>query len=141
MTHRMFVLASIAVLGIGSMLVTETAFARAGGFARAPGGIRAPAFHMHHARIGALHHRRWFGSGTLPAEWGEPAWTGMQYVPPIYYLVPYSQLPDPTAYPVAATAPSPRPISASDRPAICNSRTMVVPSERGGERAITVTSC
>jgi hypothetical protein len=140
MTHRVFVSVSIAVLGIGSMLVTETAFARGGGFARAPGGFRAPAFHMQHARTGLLHHRRGFGSGTLPAVWGEPAWSGMQYVPPIYYLVSYSQLPDPTAYPVAATA-SPRQISVTERPATCNSRTMVVPSERGGERAITVTRC
>jgi hypothetical protein len=126
---------SIAVLGIGSMLVSETAFARGGGFARASGGFRAPAFHLQHARTGLLPHRRGFGNRTLPAVWGEPGWSGMQYVPPIYYLVSYSDLPDPLAYPVAATA-LPR-----DRPSICNSRTMVVPSERGGERAITVTRC
>jgi hypothetical protein len=141
MTHRLLASVSIAVLGIGSMLVSETAFARGGGFARASGGIRASAFHMHHARTGLQHHRRGFGSGTLPAVWGEPAWTGMQYAPPIYYLVSYSQLPDPTAYPVAEAVASPRHISARDRPAICNSRTMKVPSERGGERAITVTRC
>jgi hypothetical protein len=141
MTHRLLASVSIAVLGVGSMLVTETAFARGGGFARASGGIRAPAFHMHHARTGLQHHRRGFGSDTLPAVWGEPAWTGMQYAPPIYYLVSYSQLPDPTAYPVAEAVASPRHISARDRPAICNSWTMKVPSERGGERAITVTRC
>jgi hypothetical protein len=141
MTHRVLASVSIAVLGIGSMLVSEAAFARGGGFARASGGFRAPAFHMQHARTGPLHHRRGLGYGTLPAVWGEPAWTGMQYAPQIYYLVSYSQLPDPTAYPVAATTPSPRHISAIDRPAPCNSRTMVVPSERGGERAITVTRC
>ena len=141
MTHRVLASVSIVVLGIGSMLVTETAFARGGGFARASGGFRAPAFHMHHARTGPLHHRRGFGYSMPPAVWGEPAWSGMQYVPPIYYLVSYSQLPDPTAYPVTATAPSPRHISVIDRPATCNSRTMVVPSERGGERVITVTRC
>ena len=141
MTHRVLASVSIVVLGIGSMLVSETAFARGGGFVRAAGGLRAPAFHMHHARTGALHHRRGFGYGTPPAVWGEPGWTGMQYEPPIYYLVSYSQLPDPTAYPVAEAAASPRHISVIDRPATCNSRTMVVPSERGGERAITVTRC
>ena len=141
MTHRVLASVSVVVLGIGSMLVSETAFARGGGFARASGGIRAPALHMHHARTGPLHHRRGFGYGTPPAIWGEPAWSGMQYAPIIYYLMPYSDLPDPTAYPVAATTPSPRHISDIDRPASCNSRTMVVPSERGGERAITVTRC
>jgi hypothetical protein len=140
MTHRVLALVSIVVLGIGSMLVSETAFARGGGFARAAGGIRAPAFHMHHARTGALHHRRGFGYGTPPSVWGEPAWSGMQYVPTVYYLVSYSDLPDPTAYPVAANA-SPRQLSVTDRPATCNSRTMMVPSERGGERAITVRRC
>ena len=141
MTHRVLASVSIVVLGIGSVLVSETAFARGGGFARASGGFRAPAFHMHHARTGPLHDRRRFGYGTLPAVWGEPAWSGVQYVPFIYYLVPYSALPDPTAYPVAATTPSPRHIMDIDHPATCNSRTMVVPSERGGERAITVTRC
>ena len=140
MTHRVLASISIVVLGIGSMLVSETAFARGGGFARAS-GFRAPAFHMHHARPGPLHHRRGFGYGMPPAVWGEPAWSGMQYVPPIYYLVPYSALPDPTAYPVAATTSSPRQISDIERPAICSSRTMKVPSERGGERAVTVTRC
>jgi hypothetical protein len=140
MTHRVLASVSIAVLGIGSMLVSETAFARGGGFARAS-GFRAPAFHLQHARTGLLPHRRGFGNGTLPSVWGEPGWSGMQYVPPIYYLVSYSDLYDPLAYPVAATTSSPRQISVIDRPAICTSRTVVVPSERGGERAITVTRC
>jgi len=137
MTHRVLASVSIAVLGIGSMLVSETAFARGGGFARASGSFRAATFHLHHTRMGPLHHRRGFRDGTLPAVWGEPGWSGMEYSPAIYYLIPYSALPDPLAFPVAET----RPIPMIGRPSVCKTQTVTVPSESGGERAITVERC
>jgi hypothetical protein len=142
MTHRLSVASVIAILGFGLMLVPGEASARGGGFARAgagPGGFR-PAFHLRHAHGGPLHHRRWFRQAA-PVAWGEPAWSGTQYLLPIYYLIPYSQLPDPLAYPVADAAASRRATSDDARPAACSLETVNVPSERGGLRTITIERC
>jgi hypothetical protein len=146
MTRRLLASSSIAILGLGLMLAPEAAFARGGGFAgpralSVSGGIRPPTFHMRHARPAPLHHRGWFRYGVPAAAWGAPYWYGMDYNPAIY-PVSYGRLPDDTpAYPVVETAPSPRHISVIVRPSRCNSQTMKVPSESGGERAITVERC
>lgn len=143
MTHRLSAASAIAILGFGLMLVPDEASARAGGFAGArawagPGGFR-PALHLRHAHGGPLHHRRSFRYGA-PAVWGAPAWSGMEYSPTIYYLVPYSQLPDdPPGYPVAEAAPSLR--EGSVRSPVCSTQIMRVPSESGGLRTIKVERC
>lgn len=138
MTHRLSAASAIAILGFGLMLVPGEASARGGGFAGAralagPGGFR-PALHLRHAHGGPLHHRRWFRYGA-PAVWGAPAWPGVEYSPTIYYLVPYSQLPDQPAYPVAEADPSPR------QSPVCSTQIMKVPSESGGLRTIKVERC
>ena len=150
MTHRFLASVSIAVLGIGLMLPSE-AFARGGGFGRGVGGFRLGAFPMHHAGI-AFGHRRWFRSrapAAAAAVWGE-AGSGMGYstsvyVPPIYYLVSYNQLYDRPSYPaIAETGPAPRHISSARAPGslpICETQTVRVPSERGGQRTVNVTRC
>ena len=136
-------------LGFGLMLAPAEAQARGGGLA-APRGLSAPAgtgawvakpalsggaavgIHPWHAR--PYHHRRPFRHGLLPVVYGadySPLY-GMPYDPPADDL---------SAYPTAGTGPTPRHISVIVRPSTCNSQTMKVPSESGGERAITVTRC
>jgi hypothetical protein len=144
MTHRLSAASAIAILGFGLMLVPGEASARGGGFAGArawagPGGFR-PALHLRHAHGGPLHHRRWFRYG-VPAVWGEPAWSGAQYLLPIYYLISYNQLPDQPAYSVADTGPSVRQDSDLVRSPTCTTQFTKVPSERGGQRTIKVERC
>jgi len=153
MTHRFLASVSITVLGIGLMLVSEAAFARGGGFARGSGGFRLGAFPMHHAGAAFGLHRRWFRSGAssaAAAAWGEAGGSGMGYgtsvyVPPVYYLVSYNQLYDQPSYPaIAETGPAPRHISSTRAPGslpICETQTVRVPSERGGQRTVNVTRC
>lgn len=146
MLHRMLASSSIAILGIGLMLAPVEAFARGGGFAApralsVPGSIRPPAVRIHHARTAPLHHRRWFRYGLPPAMRGAPTWYGVPYSPAIYPVPNEQPLDDPSAYPLAETGPTPRHISVIVRPSTCNSQTMKVRSESGGERAITVTRC
>jgi len=128
------------------MLAPIEASARAGGFGgargSAPGGIHtmtAKPSGIHPGRAMRFHHRRPFRHGE-PLQWDLPYSDSADYSAP--YTVWYGPLPDePTARPVVGTAATPRHISAVDRPSICNSQTMKVPSESGGERAITVTRC
>lgn len=146
MPHRMLASSSIAILGIGLMLAPVEAFARGGGFAApralsAPGGIRPPALRIHHARTAPLHHRRWFRYGLPLAMWGTPTWYGVPDSPASYPMPNEEPLDDLSAYPTAGTGPTPRHISVIARPPTCNSQTMKVRSESGGERAITVTRC
>ena len=150
MTPRIVPSGCAALLSFGLMLAPSEASARGGGLA-APRGLSAPAgigawvakpamsggaavgIHPWHAK--PHHLRRPFRHGALPVVYGA------DYSP--LYAMPYDQpaADDPSAYPTAGTGPAPRHISVIARPPTCNSQTMKVPSERGGERAITVTRC
>jgi hypothetical protein len=142
-------------LGFGLMLAPVEAQARGGGLA-APRGPSAAAgigpmvakpamsggaavgIHPWHAKPD--HHRRPFRHGAQPVVWGAPYWYGADQSP--LYVMPYDPPADDlSAYPTAGTGPTPRHISVVARPPTCSSQTMKVPSESGGERAITVTRC
>ena len=136
-------------LGFGLVLAPAEVLARGGGLA-APRGLSAPAgigpmvakpatsggaavgIHPWHAK--PHHHRRPLRHGFLPVVWGA------DYSP--VYAMPYDPPTDDlSAYPTAGTGPTPRHIWVIVRPPTCDSQTMKVPSESGGERAITVTRC
>ena len=152
MTPRIIVSGCAAVLGFGFlgfglMLAPVEASARGGGLA-APRGLSAPAgigpmvakpavsggaavgIHPWHAK--PYHHRRPFRHDLLPVVYGA------DYSP--LYAMPYDPPADDLS-PTAGTGPTPRHISVIARPPTCNSQTMKVRSESGGERAITVTRC
>ena len=147
MTPRIVPSGCAALLSFGLMLAPSEASARGGGLA-APRGLSAPAgigawvakpamsggaavaIHPWHAK--PYHHRRLFRHSLLPVVWGA------DYSP--LYAMPYDPPADDLS-PTAWTGPTPRHISVIARPPTCNSQTMKVPSERGGERAITVTRC
>jgi hypothetical protein len=159
MTNRILVAGLAAALGVGSMLLPDAAFARGGGF----GGGRAIGFHggfhpflarpfvpfrpvvfpriaprIHVARLTPFRHpHRFFGPG-LPAAgvgvsygWG---WGGYGYGNQIQYV--------PVNEPAQSTSPDvATPGGNQVSRVVCNSETIKVPAEGGGERAITVTRC
>jgi hypothetical protein len=138
MMYRVFA-GSVAILGAALVLAPAAADARGGGM----GGGRG--FAMHGFRPGfhqMLLRHRFFGRSNLPLSnfgggfaGGYGYGGGGDYSNPVTYPIQYGLYdlpPSPWAFPVAATPAVRRP---------CTSEVRKVPSEDGGERAITVTRC
>ena len=168
MKSRSFVTSFVGILAIASMLLPVAANARGDGFVGgsrgfafrgtprpfgvrpfiAPRGVasfavrRPPAARMYAARFMPLQRaHRFFGPG-LPAT-GIGVSYGSYYDPTLYgsYF-------DPTAYvaPAENVIPYVQPTSTNaGQPTAytvgCRSQTVTVPSERGGERTVTITRC
>jgi hypothetical protein len=147
MTPRIVASGCVAVIGFGLMLAPVEASARGGGFG-APRGLIGPgAFHPTIAKpsgIHPFHAKRFYHRGPFrygaPLLWGTPYWYPVDTSP--LYAAPYDQfVDDQPPFSAAGPGPTPRHISVVARPRVCNTQIVTVPSESGGQRAITVTRC
>ena len=159
MSNRIFAAALAAVLGIGVMLAPVEARARGGGFMAGGVSFGHAAFHPfvsrsfvqprpapvqdHGVRVGGnfgaprFGSRRFFGRG-LPADgigiyygdYDNEITDSIAYQQPVYLPAGGNFVPGPQAdYRIAVER------------GICRSQTRTVPSEAGGQRRVTITSC